>query len=160
MRARNETAATGFPLCSQSAQIISSALQKNSQLCFFVVGECYYAPPDPPLTTEPLSDDSYIHAIGAGDVPPGKMRAVEVAGHNVLICHAKDEFFAVENMCSHAMATLEDGRLRAYRLVCPLHGGSFDVRDGSAKGQPATRPIRTYPLRVVDDRIEVRIDSV
>jgi nitrite reductase/ring-hydroxylating ferredoxin subunit len=57
------------------------------------------------------------------------------------------------------MATLEDGRLRAYRLVCPLHGGSFDVRDGSAKGQPATRPIRTYALRVVDDRIEVRIDG-
>lgn len=104
-----------------------------------------------------MNDDSYIYAIEADDVPAGKTRAVEVAGHNVLICHAKDELFAVENMCSHAMSPLEDGRLRAYRLVCPLHGASFDVRDGSAKGQPATKPIKTYPLRVVAGRVEISI---
>ena len=106
-----------------------------------------------------MSDDSFIYALNVADLPPGKMASVELAGQDILICHVKDEFFAVGNLCSHAMAKLADGRLRAYRLICPLHGGSFDVRDGSAKGKPATTPIKTYPIRVVDDRIEIKRDT-
>lgn len=110
-------------------------------------------------STAPLSDATYIFAASTADVPAGQSAAVTVAGHDILICHTKDEFFAVENLCSHALSKLEGGRLRAYRLVCPLHGASFDLRDGSAKGKPATVPIRTYPVRVVDDRIEIGIDT-
>ena len=84
--------------------------------------------------------------------------AVRVADRDILICHVKEDFFAVENQCSHARSKLENGRLRAHRLICPLHGAAFDVRDGSAKGKPATLPIRTYPVRVIDNRIEIKIE--
>jgi 3-phenylpropionate/trans-cinnamate dioxygenase ferredoxin subunit len=77
----------------------------------------------------------------------------------VVICRFRDEYFAVENLCSHALATFDDGRMRGYRLMCPLHGATFDIRDGSVAGAPATRPIRSYPLRVVDDRIEVDLSN-
>ena len=103
-----------------------------------------------------MSQDSFIDIAGAESVPPGKTLALEVDGLKVLVCHTKkDGFFAVENLCSHARAPLEGGRLRACRLICPLHGGSFDVRDGSATGKPATAPIKTYPLRVNGDRLEL-----
>ena len=105
-----------------------------------------------------LSDDGYIKITNVDGVSPGKMRKFQVDGHDVLICHTKkDGFFAVENVCSHAHATLEGGRLRACRLICPLHGGSFDVRDGSATGKPATAPIKTFPLRVNGADIEVLV---
>ena len=29
--------------------------------------------------------------------------------------------------------------MRGYRLMCPLHGATFDIRDGSVTGAPATR---------------------
>ena len=90
-------------------------------------------------------------------VPHGATMAFQVAGRDILICHTKKEFFAVENQCSHARSKLEDGKLRAYRLICPLHGAAFDVRDGAVKGKPATLPIKTYPVRVVDNRIEIKI---
>jgi 3-phenylpropionate/trans-cinnamate dioxygenase ferredoxin subunit len=93
------------------------------------------------------------------DIKPGTNRAFQLAGHDVLICHTKDAFFAVENLCSHAMATLEGGRLRAYRLICPLHGASFDVRDGSVKGKPAIKGIRSYPVRISGDRVEVLLED-
>ncbi len=105
-----------------------------------------------------MSGTKYHFVAMAKDIPPGKNKAYQVEDHDILICHAKDEFFAVENLCSHAMAPLEGGRQRAYRLICPLHGASFDVRDGSVKGQPAFEPIRSYPIRVVEDRIEVALD--
>jgi nitrite reductase/ring-hydroxylating ferredoxin subunit len=55
------------------------------------------------------------------------------------------------------MAKLDEGRLRGYRLTCPLHGASFDIRDGSVTGKPATEPIRAYPLQVIDGRIRVTV---
>jgi len=104
-----------------------------------------------------LSADSYIYVVDVATVPPGTTMPFQVSGRDILICHTKEEFFAVDNQCSHARSKLEDGKLRAYRLICPLHGAAFDVRDGAVKGKPATLPIRTYPVRVVDDRIEIKI---
>ena len=106
-----------------------------------------------------MSTDTYRYVAEAATIPPGSSAAFQVAGRDILICHTRDEFFAVENLCSHARSKLEDGRLRAYRLVCPLHGAAFDVRDGAVKGKPATLPIKTYAVRVVDARIEVDIEQ-
>ena len=104
-----------------------------------------------------MPEDTYIYVVNVADVPAKSMASFDVNGNSVLICHTPEGLFAVENQCSHAMATLEAGRLRGCRLVCPLHGASFDVRDGSVKGKPALQPIRSYPLRVVDGRIEISI---
>jgi len=105
-----------------------------------------------------LNDSDFRELADVADIPDGSSRSFEVSGHDILICHTRGEFFAVENQCSHAMAKLEGGRLRAFRLSCPLHGASFDVRDGSVLGKPATKPIRVYPLRVNDGRIQVCLE--
>ena len=60
----------------------------------------------------------------------------------------KGEYLAVENLCSHARATFDDGRIRGHFIVCPLHGAMFDMRSGEPAGLPAKRPIRTFPTRV------------
>ena len=105
-----------------------------------------------------MTDDTYIYVADVANIAPGTTMPVRAAGRDILICHAKEDFFAVENQCSHARSKLEDGKLRAYRLICPLHGAAFDVRDGSVKGKPATLPIKIYPLRVIENRIEVKIE--
>ncbi len=104
-----------------------------------------------------MNDSSFRDLADVAQIPNGSSKSFQVSGHDILICHTKNEFFAVENKCSHAMAKLEGGRLRAYRLICPLHGASFDVQDGSVMGKPATAPIRVYPLRLVGSRIQVRL---
>ncbi len=105
-----------------------------------------------------MRDGNFRDLADIAEIPDGSSKAFQVSGHDILICHIKDEFFAVENKCSHAGAKLVDGRLRAYRLICPLHGACFDVRDGSVKGPPATRPIRAFPLRAIGGRIRVCIE--
>lgn len=106
-----------------------------------------------------LNDSRFHEITDSAEIPDGSSRSFQVSGHDILVCHTKGEFYAVENKCSHALAKLEDGRLRAYRLICPLHGGAFDVRDGTAIGRPATAPIRAYRLRVRGGRIEVCINE-
>jgi nitrite reductase/ring-hydroxylating ferredoxin subunit len=83
------------------------------------------------------------------------MRCVEVAGRPVLLCHTREGLHAVDNICTHAFARMDEGRLRGHRLICPLHGASFDVRTGAVLGAPASQPLATYPVRVSDGYIEV-----
>jgi nitrite reductase/ring-hydroxylating ferredoxin subunit len=86
------------------------------------------------------------------------MRCVEVGNEPVLIVHTRDGgVHALHNICSHAYAKMDEGRLRGVRLICPLHGASFDVRTGAVLGAPATAPLRSFPARVVDGRIEVQV---
>ena len=105
-----------------------------------------------------VTNDRFQEVADTADIPEGSSVSVQFSGHDILICHTKGEFFAVENQCTHALSKLEGGRLRAYRLICPLHGAAFDVRDGCVKGKPASESIRTYSLRTVDGRIQLSLE--
>jgi 3-phenylpropionate/trans-cinnamate dioxygenase ferredoxin subunit len=107
-----------------------------------------------------LNTSTYQNLANIAEIAEGGMKSFRLSGHDILICHINGNFFAIENQCSHAKAKLEGGRLRTYRLYCPLHGASFDVRDGSVKGKPATEPIRAYPLQVIDGRIRVCLEPL
>ncbi len=91
-----------------------------------------------------------LKAAQCAEISQGKTLAVELEGEDVLLCHTKEGFFAVSNLCSHAAARLSDGKLKGMRLLCPLHGAAFDVRDGSALSRPASKPIKTFETHVED----------
>lgn len=92
------------------------------------------------------------------DVPEGKMHVCQVGAREILLCRTKEGLFALDNICTHAYARMNEGRLRGQRLICPLHGASFDVRDGRVLGAPATQPLNAYAVRIVGDSVEVQLD--
>jgi 3-phenylpropionate/trans-cinnamate dioxygenase ferredoxin subunit len=83
------------------------------------------------------------------------MHAFDADGQPLVLCHTADGWFAVEDACPHADARLHEGRLRRGRLVCPLHGAAFDVRDGRHIGGTLARSLTCRPVRVVDGQVEV-----
>lgn len=85
------------------------------------------------------------------------MQARVLEGRELVVCHTKEGVFALDNVCTHAHARMCEGRLRATRLACPLHGASFDIRDGRVLGSPATVPLATYQVRIVNGTIEVAL---
>jgi nitrite reductase/ring-hydroxylating ferredoxin subunit len=102
----------------------------------------------------------FAAALKLSDVPVGSMRACWIGGREILICHTREGLFALDNICTHAHARLCEGRLRTTRLVCPLHGASFDIRDGRVLGPPAVVPLPTHPVRVVEGTIEVAVSEL
>jgi nitrite reductase/ring-hydroxylating ferredoxin subunit len=98
-----------------------------------------------------------VASIPLADLPEGSMRACEAQGREIVVCRTKDGVYALDNICSHAYARLSEGRLRGTRLICPLHGASFDVRDGRVLGAPATRALATHGVRVDGDHVDVTI---
>jgi nitrite reductase/ring-hydroxylating ferredoxin subunit len=98
-------------------------------------------------------EEGYQLIASTSDVAQGKTLCVEVAGREILLCHAKEGFFAVDNLCTHAAARLSEGKLKGCKILCPLHGAAFDVRDGSALTRPARTALASYPLLVEDEQI-------
>jgi nitrite reductase/ring-hydroxylating ferredoxin subunit len=87
----------------------------------------------------------------------GKMQVCSVGAREIVVCRTKEGIYALDNICTHAYARLNEGRLRGTRLICPLHGASFDIRDGRALGAPASRPLATHGVQLIDDRIDISI---
>ena len=99
--------------------------------------------------------DDFVAVADAARIAPGKLRAFQVHGREVLVCNVGGQLFALEDRCTHAAVKLSDGRLRGCVLECPLHGGKFDVRDGSVRSGPPMRALATFPVRVRDGHVEV-----
>jgi len=100
----------------------------------------------------------FAPVVALEDLRPGHMRACTIQGREVLVCHTREGVYAVDNICTHAFARLHEGRLRGTRLVCPLHGAVFDVRDGRVLQGPATEALPAHAVRVAAGRIEVAVD--
>jgi nitrite reductase/ring-hydroxylating ferredoxin subunit len=109
--------------------------------------------------TGPAMSGEYVAALPLGELAPGRMCAVEIGGRDVLLCHTKEGVAAFDNVCSHAQARMSEGRLRGTRLICPLHGASFDARDGRVLTLPATAPLCRHAVRITDGMIEIALSA-
>src|ERR1700720_3697036 len=103
-------------------------------------------------------EEGWIRAASRGDLAEGEPLGVEVAGRSIALYDVDGALFATDNICTHAYARLSDGWLDAQLRGCPLRAARFDVRPGKVLDPPATEDLKTYPVRVVDDEIQVKLD--
>jgi 3-phenylpropionate/trans-cinnamate dioxygenase ferredoxin subunit len=99
----------------------------------------------------------YLEIAPASELPNGERLFVEVEGRPIVILNIAGQFFAIDDVCTHDDGPLGDGEIEGFNIVCPRHGGEFDVRTGKAVQLPAVVDIRAYPVRVVIEMIEVGI---
>ncbi|ODP37743.1 ferredoxin [Sphingomonas turrisvirgatae] len=87
----------------------------------------------------------------ADSLEPGQMTRFEPAGMDpLLLINDGGTFRLIEDDCTHAIASLAEGRLEGQTIFCPLHGGSFDIVTGKAKSLPCKHPLRTFTVAVDD----------
>ena len=103
-------------------------------------------------------DGKWIEVAERSALDEGAMMGVEVGDLSIALYNVDGEIFATDNICTHAFAVLTDGFLDGDIVECPLHGGCFKVQTGEGQGSPITENIKTYPVRVVGDTIEVQIE--
>ncbi len=88
-----------------------------------------------------------------------QMLAVECSGHQLALFKLGETFHAIEDRCSHRQARLSEGRLEGNQIICPLHGGRFDIRDGTPKCLPAKVAVACYEVRIVDKQLQVALPA-
>jgi 3-phenylpropionate/trans-cinnamate dioxygenase ferredoxin component len=101
----------------------------------------------------------FVTVAAEGDVRPGHTRAVTAGTTQLLLCNVDGELCAIADVCSHDRGPLGEGRLRGATIECPRHGARFNVRDGTVVAPPAVVALATFPVRVVDGRVEVGVTA-
>ncbi|MDD1749942.1 MAG: non-heme iron oxygenase ferredoxin subunit [Methanothrix sp.] len=108
-------------------------------------------------TTLEDSKVEYLEIAPASELHSGERLFIEAEGKSIVIFNIADQFFAIDDVCTHDDGPLGDGDLEGYNIVCPRHGGEFDVRTGKAVQLPVVVDISAYPVKVVDGMIQVGI---
>ena len=100
--------------------------------------------------------DTWIDVLAVDAVPEGDVTALMVSGKEIALYEVEGEVYATDNLCTHGAARMSDGFLEGREIECPLHQGRFDVCTGKALCAPLTQDIRTYPVRIENQRIWVK----
>ncbi len=101
--------------------------------------------------------DNFLKVAAVGDIKPGKMKCVAVAGRRILLANVAGNFYATDDTCTHEDASLSTGFLKGEWVKCPLHGSRFNVCTGQVLDEPAEHNLRTYAVRVDGDDILLRL---
>lgn len=83
----------------------------------------------------------------------------EIDGRLIAYARIGDEWFAIDDTCSHANVSLADGFLEAddKTIECPLHGSLFSLISGEALTLPAIKPVASHEVSVSDGEVFVTI---
>ncbi len=116
-----------------------------------------------------------IHEVAkVNDLEAGKMKMVNLDGHEYLIAKVEGKFYAADNRCPHMGASLAQGKLEGTIVTCPRHGSQFDLKDGSVvrwttwpsallaidQVRSRKRPLPVYPVVVEGNKIMLNLDKV
>jgi nitrite reductase/ring-hydroxylating ferredoxin subunit len=83
------------------------------------------------------------------DIKEGSLLGVELEGNNIVLAMVNGQVFAMDAVCSHQGAPLEEGNLEGYNLTCPWHYAVFDVRNGRVSDRTVWAKNQTsYPVNV------------
>lgn len=68
-----------------------------------------------------------------------------------------NSYYCTDGLCTHEKVHLADGLVMDHIIECPKHNGQFDYRDGSPKRVPVCEALGTYPTKVENGRVLIRI---
>jgi 3-phenylpropionate/trans-cinnamate dioxygenase ferredoxin subunit len=102
---------------------------------------------------------AFVRACSVADVIPGVALRVEVDGLDVAIVRDGDDFYAIEDECSHAAVALSEGDIEGCEIECWMHGSRFDLRTGKPSGPPATEPVPVFSVQITGDDVLIDLDA-
>lgn len=99
----------------------------------------------------------FVRVANVSDVPVGTAQCVIVNGTKVALFNIAGEFFAIDDTCSHAEASLSAGAIDGDRVECPRHGACFNIKTGAALTLPAMVPVATYRVKIEGNDVFVAV---
>jgi nitrite reductase/ring-hydroxylating ferredoxin subunit len=103
--------------------------------------------------------DSVVRVCAQSEIGPESVKAYEVGDKRLAVYNIDGQFYATDDECTHASASLADGMLEDGIIECSLHFGAFDVKTGAVKAPPCAMALRTYKVLLQGDDVYVDLDK-
>ncbi|MEM9201603.1 MAG: non-heme iron oxygenase ferredoxin subunit [Actinomycetota bacterium] len=100
--------------------------------------------------------------FGLERLEPEAALKVSIEGREIALVRIDDDVYAIGDTCSHQDVSLSEGFVESddCAIECPKHGALFDLRTGDALSLPATKPIPTYDVAVVDGDVVLTLAPI
>lgn len=99
----------------------------------------------------------FVKVATLDEVPVGTSRCVLVGRKRIGLFNVDGEIYAIDDICSHAEASLTEGDFDGEEVECPLHGARFNVKTGEALSLPAWAPVDTFQVKIEGNDILVAV---
>ena len=100
----------------------------------------------------------WIDACATDDIGIEDVMRFDHAGKTYALYRSDDDrYYATDGLCTHEKVHLAEGFVMGKIIECPKHNGRFDYTSGVAKGAPVCVNLATYPVKVEDGRVRLKV---
>jgi nitrite reductase/ring-hydroxylating ferredoxin subunit len=104
-------------------------------------------------------EEGFQRVANKKEIKEGGLLGVELEGNKVALAMIEGQVFAIDAVCSHKGAPLEEGKLEGFNLTCPWHYAVFDVRNGKVSDRTVWAKNQTsYPVKVDEDTGDILVN--
>ena len=100
-----------------------------------------------------------VKALKLSEIAENTSKFVEISDKKIAVFNVDGEFYAIDDTCSHAEASLSEGEVFDCIVECPLHGAEFDLKTGEATTLPATKAVNAYKTDVDDEYLYLEVGN-
>jgi 3-phenylpropionate/trans-cinnamate dioxygenase ferredoxin component len=101
----------------------------------------------------------WIAACQTSDIDPEDLIRFDHGGQTYAIYRdPHGAFFATAGLCSHEQVHLSGGLVMGDKIECPKHNGQFNYKTGAAVRLPCIASLKTHPVRIVGDTVEIGLE--
>jgi nitrite reductase/ring-hydroxylating ferredoxin subunit len=92
------------------------------------------------------------------DIPAGKMQKITADGKEILVVNIDGNYYAINDTCTHAGASLSEGALEGSIMTCGWHGAKFDCKTGKLVSFPAKiKDLNSYKVTVESGNVFLEV---
>tara|TARA_B100000427_G_scaffold273635_1_gene241424 strand:+ start:4404 stop:4712 length:309 start_codon:yes stop_codon:yes gene_type:complete len=99
----------------------------------------------------------WVYVCESSEIDFEDLKRFDHQNKTYCIYNIKDGFFATDGMCTHEDVHLEDGLVTDNEIECPMHQGIFNIKTGKVIQDPPCDDLRTYPIKVENNKIYIQI---
>jgi len=92
--------------------------------------------------------EGYVKVGQLADFPTGSLKKVTVGVDDVVIANVGGKLHAITNKCTHRGGPLNEGELEGSTIICPWHGGKFDLATGKVVSPPPMKDETSFNVKV------------
>ena len=94
----------------------------------------------------------------SSELESGSMKLVNVDGRQVVVANVDGNYFACDDTCTHAGASLSEGTLDNSTITCGWHGAQFDCTTGSLAKFPAKiNDLKSYNVTIESEDVFIEV---
>ena len=102
--------------------------------------------------------ENWVYVCEAEDIDIEDILRFDHNQQTFCIYRLEDGFYATDGICTHESVHLEEGLVMDGEIECPMHQGIFNIKTGKAISPPACEDLKTYQVKVENDKIYIKID--